>query len=499
MTDQNQNTNPNTVNQNDESFDIFGGSDDIFENSAVLEPIKDTLEWEERQENRELGNPEPAIETNTNNVSNTNNDFYDLDQNWNNGQNTEEKVVDFENEVVDPYENASQTDVFEEINPMEESSQNDFFEEVNPVGLEEWNETSSADTQERETDYEFAEVNPYENIENNEEEKEDFFDLWDDVLEPIQEIDETNNFENEVVDPFENASQTDVLDEIEPIDEITETPSTGEEEKETDYEFEEVNPYESMENQEEKEDVLDLEDDVLEPIEEIDENVNLEEPNIQTEFEEDFQEEGENTEEEEESDFEDDFDDDFDDEEGDIEDTVEEEQEEDSEEEEEDPELQEARTRETRVEIDEDATDLQKKFYELVREIKTAHELVDKDLSQWFDVLWWNDDRKKTMYKAFAWDNFASIDKTESFKEETREEVNTLTFILENKSLQVLINDELLYDELEDLVNDQPKTLQTLEKLNKFIFLISEECKKIEKIKKEKEQKSKIKWIFRNF
>jgi hypothetical protein len=44
MTDQNQNTNPNTVNQNDENFDIFGGSDDIFENSAVLEPIKDTLE-----------------------------------------------------------------------------------------------------------------------------------------------------------------------------------------------------------------------------------------------------------------------------------------------------------------------------------------------------------------------------------------------------------------------------------------------------------------------
>jgi len=44
MTDQNQN--PNTANQNlhNESFDIFGGDNDIFENSAVLEPIKDTLE-----------------------------------------------------------------------------------------------------------------------------------------------------------------------------------------------------------------------------------------------------------------------------------------------------------------------------------------------------------------------------------------------------------------------------------------------------------------------
>jgi len=44
MTDQNPNPatiNPNT---NDESFDIFGGSDDIFENSTILEPINDALD-----------------------------------------------------------------------------------------------------------------------------------------------------------------------------------------------------------------------------------------------------------------------------------------------------------------------------------------------------------------------------------------------------------------------------------------------------------------------
>ncbi|OQB40968.1 MAG: hypothetical protein BWY04_01125 [candidate division CPR1 bacterium ADurb.Bin160] len=97
------------------------------------------------------------------------------------------------------------------------------------------------------------------------------------------------------------------------------------------------------------------------------------------------------------------------------------------------------------------------------------------------------------MYKVFAGENFASIDKTETFKTEEKEEVNTLAFVLENKSLQILINDELLYDEVEDLVNDQPKKLQTLEKLNKFIFLITEEYKKVEKQKKEKEQKNKIK------
>jgi hypothetical protein len=107
--------------------------------SPTVEPELETKNesYEYQEVVPESGNSEPVIETNTNNVSNANNDFYDLDQNWDNGQNTEEKVVDFENEVVDPYENAPQTDTFEEINPVKEFSQNDFFEEVNPVGVEE--------------------------------------------------------------------------------------------------------------------------------------------------------------------------------------------------------------------------------------------------------------------------------------------------------------------------------------------------------------------------
>ncbi len=49
MTDSNQNLNPNTTkpNTNEENVDIFGGSYDIFENSDILEPIKDTLQGQE--------------------------------------------------------------------------------------------------------------------------------------------------------------------------------------------------------------------------------------------------------------------------------------------------------------------------------------------------------------------------------------------------------------------------------------------------------------------
>jgi hypothetical protein len=35
--------------------------------------------------------------------------------------------------------------------------------------------------------------------------------------------------------------------------------------------------------------------------------------------------------------------------------------------------------------------------------------------------------------------------------------------------------------------------------MNKFIFLLDEEYKKIKKYKKEKEERNAVKWVFRNF
>jgi hypothetical protein len=51
----------------------------------------------------------------------------------------------------------------------------------------------------------------------------------------------------------------------------------------------------------------------------------------------------------------------------------------------------------------------------------------------------------------------------------------------------------MLYDELEDLLDNPSKKMQVSEKLNKFIFLITEEYKKIEKDKKQKEKRNAIK------
>jgi hypothetical protein len=60
-----------------------------------------------------------------------------------------------------------------------------------------------------------------------------------------------------------------------------------------------------------------------------------------------------------------------------------------------------------------------------------------------------------------------------------------------------------LYDEIEDLQDDQNKKMQVIDKINKFIFLVSEELKVYERDRKEKErmeqERRKLRDIFRNF
>ena len=502
MTDQNQN--PNTANQNlnNESFDIFGGDNDIFENSAVLEPIKDTLEWEnfdieaEQTENKndEIQEFDPFEDRDNKGMEEEKQDVLELDDKDFGVTNEENEWKNIEWEIINEWDNISS----DEIN-FGTTPEIDALDEIDYLDLDyQWNEVLNDNKPELNVEnFDNEMVEKVDNILDldNEDFEEDKMTGWienDNMVEDTSDIFENDNL---VENNIEDEEKEDVLDldldetKLEPIQEIDEID----------------NDFIENKNNENEQDMEDESFDNKENYEEVNQDEDLMED---TEYEED--EELENEEEEE-----------LENEEANIEDSIEEESEEDEEEkkeerseekseeefeedegieeDEEDEEIKEARERESRVDLDENVSDLQKKLFELIKETKAVHKLVDKDLKEWFDILWWNDDRKKTMYKIFVWDNFASIDKTESFKEEDRDEINTLTFFLENKSLQVLINDELLYDEIDDLINDQSKKLQTLEKLNKFIFLVTEEYKTIEKQKKEKEQKSKIKWIFRNF
>ena len=97
------------------------------------------------------------------------------------------------------------------------------------------------------------------------------------------------------------------------------------------------------------------------------------------------------------------------------------------------------------------------------------------------------------------------ITKIEQDQETEEETINELrfTFNEETSSLEVVINDILLFDEIQDFTQDQKKKLQVVDKLNKFTFLTSEELRKIEKEIKEKEEaereRRKLQEIFRNF
>lgn len=455
MTDQNQNPNPNTINPNmdEQNVDIFGGSDDIFENSDILEPIKETFE----------AKPELEEDNDVSYVPKNNAEY-------NSFETAETTPV----ENVDMFENTIEEQ--KEYEPMT----NDYVvPEVNMEINEEKNVEENSD---------FLESDTILGFENQEQVEEPKMDVFEDIqwIEPIEHIDNTlenlskeeqNNsdiLDNDEPD-FENSPEIDALDHLDEIDvdnledmepepeleSVVETPDVLEtipeiEPIQEDEKIDEiVEPIQEIQEIKQEEDIINEEPlEQLRPIEEIKENIKEDE--IETEEQKEEQDEIEKE--------------------------------------------KEAWTqREISVEVDEDKSDLQKKFYEIIRETKNVHELVKKDLSEGFDLLGGNDDRQKTTYKIFVWDEFVNIEKTEFNKSDESEEIHSLNFELENNSLKINIDDETLYDELEDLLDNPSKKMQVSEKLNKFIFLVNEEYKKIEKDKKQKEKRNIIKWIFRNF
>lgn len=155
-------------------------------------------------------------------------------------------------------------------------------------------------------------------------------------------------------------------------------------------------------------------------------------------------------------------------------------------------------------------TDVQKKFGELFSITKKIYHHKDAlwFTEETFDILWADNDKIFISYR-FLLDEtdeaLLFITKIEQDKETEEETINELRFIFneETLSLEVMINDTLLFDEVEDFSQDQKKKMQVVDKINKFTFLASEELRKIEKEIKEKEEaeqeRKKLQEIFRNF
>lgn len=155
-------------------------------------------------------------------------------------------------------------------------------------------------------------------------------------------------------------------------------------------------------------------------------------------------------------------------------------------------------------------SDVQKKFGELFFTTKKIYELkksigVEEDEVH---IVWADNDRigiEYTLLLDEISNPMVSIIKKEQQKETEEETINQLkwTYNEESSSLEVMINDTILFNEQEDLLEDPKNKMQVIDKMNKFIFLASEELRKIEKIIKDKEEEEKerrsLQEIFRNF
>ncbi len=155
-------------------------------------------------------------------------------------------------------------------------------------------------------------------------------------------------------------------------------------------------------------------------------------------------------------------------------------------------------------------TDVQKKFGELFFTTKKIYELKNTlwTTDEVFDILWANNDKIFISYRFLiddTQDPILFITKIEQNKETEEELVNELKFEFSEakNSLEVSINDILLFDEIQDFTDDPKKKMQVIDKLNKFIFLTSEEVRKLEKEIKENEEnekeRKKLQEVFRNF
>jgi len=127
MTDQNQSQDPqvqdNQNNQQDDS--VFGGSDDIFENSEILQPIDENGEEIKKEENME----EAKVQEETKE--------YGI-ENIENPQEVENKEIKMDLDDIDKPQINTQEDVTEteNIEPKQEYAQTDYEDFFDPFNEE---------------------------------------------------------------------------------------------------------------------------------------------------------------------------------------------------------------------------------------------------------------------------------------------------------------------------------------------------------------------------
>lgn len=167
-----------------------------------------------------------------------------------------------------------------------------------------------------------------------------------------------------------------------------------------------------------------------------------------------------------------------------------------------------AATTDIEKEPESEKSDLMKKFLELVNKARELYKIAKMDDGEYVELVGWDTWKSQVIYnlwliKEDEESDSILISKVETDSESQDQQQNNLQFKDNNWSIEILLDEQLLYDEIEDLQEDQNKKMQVADKLNKFIFLVSEELKIYERDRKEKErmeqERRKLRDIFRNF
>lgn len=472
MADQNPQVNQNINNPND-SDELFWWSDDIFENSDLLQPIDSEIATahEVVKSQNDLNNF--SWEVNSNQVSNGQSFWNIVD-----GQQTPQSLATQQSEAI------ASDDLFEETKPVQKESSDNFdglYDETSQENQSQNNDVPVNDDifeQEPAVEEKFDEIPEIDDIAQVDEPQSNIqpeAERQPEVEQPeiveTPEIVENSSSENIQDNPDPQAEDDDIYDDIDDLNDIEDLDDIDVDDVDEVKDFKENNEEWIINdgNNEVIENVVQKNDEEDEDTERwfVQNNEKVEEENDDTTY-------------------------------------VEEENDEDNQESSDDDIENSAIQDYEKYDPNLFKTDVQKKYWELQWKSEKIHELVWKDQDVWFDLLWWNDDRQKIIYKITSWSDYVEIEKEELNKADESTVTNVLAFELsedieQNMSLQLYVNDIELYDEIRDLQNDQNKKMQVLEKMNKFIFLLDEEYKKIQKYKKEKEERNAVKWVFRNF
>ncbi len=153
-------------------------------------------------------------------------------------------------------------------------------------------------------------------------------------------------------------------------------------------------------------------------------------------------------------------------------------------------------------------SDLIQKFDELVNKTTQLYDTAGMDDDDYIQLIGGNNGKSSINYnlrliKEEDQNDRILISKIETDNDSSLQEQNNLHLKKNDGSLQIILDEVLLYDEVQDLQDDDNKKMQVVDKLNKFIFLVGEELKIYERDQKEKQrmeqERRKLRDIFRNF